>query len=472
MAHTEDPGALESQCHKIPSEDAIFDDGQCSGKSSLPTLAVDESPSFAARLWHIVDEKLIGGFSPAFYASVMGTGISGNILYGFPFPAHWLKVCGVIMATVALVLFILLTVVFGLALRKDSQLWSKIHRDPAQAPGMGCLVMGYLTLIFMLNSLAGKSWSYAVWVLWWIATFMSVYTSFLTFFFSVMGKHRKRANVLDTANISLTFLLPVVTLTVAASAGGVITPNMPHVNMKIITMVVSFIMWAIAVTLAFIVVAVNFWRLFVHKIPATGQVFSMFLPIGFLGQGAFAILLFGRNCVELILDHSGDVAESAYTSFLHGAAKHHDLSQLPVILATALLTVSTLLAMMLMSFGFFFTYLAFASLLLKMQPFARKPNPQHIYARVDGNFIQRSLSGLLRFNRGFWSMTFPLGTMALCNGEMYKLWNGMEAFRYISAIYAVVVFIVTLGCLSGVVYNVIKLVKSAMRAPTEHKDMV
>lgn len=457
-----------SQDNETPQTE-VFDDGQCSG-NSLPTLTSDNPGSTMARIWNTFNAKLVKGFTPVFYASVMGTGISGNILYAFPFPARWLQICGIIMATVALLLYILLTAIFALAIYRDSHLWYRIHRDPMQAPAMGCFVMGFITLVTMLNSLA-PNWPYAVWVLWWIATFMSVYTSFLTFYFSVVGKHRKRANIMETANISLTFLLPVVTLTVSASAGGAITPNLPTLKMKITTMVVSFVMWAIAVILAFIVVAVNFWRLFVHKIPATGQVFSMFLPIGFLGQGAYAILLFGRNCTELILDNSQNVAKSAYTSFLHDTAANQNLDQLPIVLATALLAVSTLFAMMLMSFGYFFTYLAFASLLSKMQPFARKPNKQHIYDGVNGNCIQKALSGLLRFNRGFWSMTFPLGTMALCNTELYRLYNGLEAFRYLGAIYAVILFIITLGCLTGVIYNVFKLVVQATR-PAPAKDMV
>lgn len=338
---------------------------------------------------------------------------------------------------------------------------------------MGCFVMGYITLVNMLHALTEKSWIYAVWVLWWVSVFASVYTSFLTFFFSVVGKHRKSENSMNTANISLAFLLPVVTLTVAASSGGVICPDLPHLNLKIITLVVSFIMWAIAVTLAFIVVTINFWRMFVHKIPPSGQVFTMFLPIGFLGQGGYAILLFGRNCVELILENSSNVAHLLYTSFLHEAANsnNQNLSNLPVILATALLATSTMFAACLMSFGYFFTFLAFASVLSKMHPFAKKPNAQHIYNGAQGNFIQRGFSGFLRFNRGFWSMTFPLGTMSLCNSEVYNMYHGLAAFRYISAIYACILICITLGCFCGVIYKFVRMVMMAMH-PVKSKDMV
>lgn len=412
------------------------------------------------RLYDSFYHELVMDFNPALFASVMGTGVSGVILYTFTFPAKWLQVCGCIMSVIALALFLVLMAIFIFALYCDHKLWSRIHRDPAYAPAMGCMVMGYNTLVNMLHALTEKSWIYAVWVLWWIAVAASVYTSFITFFVCLVSKHRKHANYMDASSINLTFLLPVVTLMVAAASGGIITPDLPHLNMQITTTVVSFIMWAIAVTQAFIVVAVNFWRLFVHKIPATGQVFTMFLPVGFLGQGSYAVLLFGRNCALLILDHSADVASSSYTSFLHSTAElaHVDVSGLPLVLATAMLTVASVLAMTLMAFGYFFTFLAFASTMSKMAPFARKPNTSRLYYNENGNVVQRAFSGLIRFNKGFWSMSFPLGTMSLSNTEMYNLYNGLAAFRYIGIIYTVFVVAVSIGCLIGIVYKVVKQV--------------
>lgn len=457
------------------SDKVIDQNDQNDTSSNSDYSSLNHLRSLTQRCRAVFHKKLVAGFNPQFFASVMGTGISANIMYKFPFPARWLEICGLIVATAALVLFLLLTLIFVVALYQDPKLWTKIHRDVSHAPAMGCFVMGFVTLVNMLHSITGKLWIYAVWVLWWIAVAGSFYTSFLTFYLSLISKHRKRHNYTAASTISMAYLLPVVTLTVAASVGGALNPDLPRVNMKIITMVVSFIMWAIAVVLAFIVVAVNFWRLFVYKVPATGQVFTMFLPIGFLGQGAYAILLFGQNCVEIILDHTSTVSTSSYTSFLHEAAsaRNVDLSGFPLILSTALLTTSTMFAASLMAVGYLFTFLAFASLLSKMQPFANKPDPRHIYAVTNGNFIQRALTGFLRFNRGFWSMTFPLGTMALCNGQIYKLYNGLEAFRYISAIYSVVLFVITLGCLSGVIYNSIKVVWWSMKTPSsDHKETV
>lgn len=427
--------------------------------SDMDTISVDtfraKSQTRWSKLYEHIDTRLITGFTPAYYASVMGTGISANILYGFPFPARWLQICGIIMACISLTLFIFLLVLFAAALFKNKNLFFRIHCDTVMAPFMGCLVMGFTSLVMFLNTVAGKLWSMAVWVLWWVCTAASFYTSFVTFYLSTIGKHRTKPNKLEASNISMLFLLPVVTLTVSASCGGLVSPNLESIQLKIITMIVSFIMWAIAVVLAFIVVLVNFWRLFVHKIPGTAQVLTMFLPIGFLGQGALAILLFGRNCATILMENKDSVAASKYISFLGSSAASNNvqMNHIFLVLSTTILVISTFNALVLISFGYFFTFVAFTSTLSKMAPFAKKTNADMLYSAKTPNILKLMFTGFLRFHRGFWSMTFPLGTMALANSQLYTLYHGLEAFRYIGAIYACILFSITISCLFGVVYR-------------------
>lgn len=420
-------------------------------KTSLHSL---KAPSLPARVYTHIDAKLISGFSPAYYTSVMGTGILCNIMYSFVFPARWLQVCGIIMAVVALILFVVLTACFAAALVKNEGMWSRIHRNRAVAPFVGCGVMGYITLVNMLHLLTNKLWIIAVWVLWWISVFLSVYCSFVTFYYSSVGKHHHLDSEMSHKDLSFTILLPVVTLTVAALLGGLILPDLPSVNLEIITCVVSFLMWAIAVVLAFIVTSVNFWRLFVHRVPDTSQVFTLFLPIGFLGQGAFGIALFGRNCARLLLANHDTVQSLHYTSYLHQTALENgvDMGPLALIMASALLLVCTCFSLILILFGYLCTFIAVVSTLSKVKPFTRKPNLCLYTPRLNSLFW-RLFEGLLRFNRGFWSMTFPLGTMALSNGEVWHLYAGLKAFRYVSAIYSVSLFLITIGCLFGVIYK-------------------
>lgn len=457
--------------------EALPKEGCNSLSSDMDTISADtfraKSQTKWSKLYEHIDTRLITGFTPAYYASVMGTGISANILYGFPFPARWLQICGIIMACISLTLFIFLLILFAAALVKNRNLFFRVHCDTAMAPFMGCLVMGFTSLVIFLNAVAGKLWPMALWVLWWICTFASFYTSFVTFFLSTIGKHRSKPNKLDAANISMLFLLPVVTLTVSSSCGGLISPNLTSVQHKIITMIICFVMWAIAVVLAFIVVLVNFWRLFVHKIPGTAQVLTMFLPIGFLGQGALAILLFGRNCSTLLMENKDSAATSKYISFLGSSAASNNVqtNNIFLISSVTILLVSTFNALTLISFGYFFTFVALTSTLSKMAPFAKKTNADMVYSAKTPNMLKLAFTGFLRFHRGFWSMTFPLGTMALANSQLYTLFHGLEAFRYIGAIYACILFLITISCLFGVVYRTIMIAVDVFTTKSEESQV-
>ncbi|GEQ69641.1 hypothetical protein JCM33374_g3314 [Metschnikowia sp. JCM 33374] len=411
--------------------------------------------SWAQKVCAEIKMKFIDGFTPVFFASVMGTGMSANLLYNFPYPASWLETCGKILGVVALLLFIVLCTFFALALHYRPKLITQIHRDPALAPAMGCFVMGYTTLITFLHGILGRSWIIGVWVLWWSVVVGSFYTGIVTFFFSSIAKHRDNKNVLEHTSLSMQYLLPVVTLTVASSLGGIIALDLPNTNQTIVTMTVSLVMWALAMIVASIIVTINFWRMFIHKIPKSGQVLTMFLPIGFVGQGAFAILLFAQNCSVLLLEHHDVASKSSYVSFLTATASKNgvDLSHLPIIMSIAIMVTCSLVAFMSMSFGFLLTIFAYMSVFSKMSPFAIKTNEDFLYHTKSKSPFKRVFVGLLKFHRGFWSMTFPLGTMSLASHQFHTLFHGFAVFKVIAAFYAVLVLATTLGCLSGVVYK-------------------
>lgn len=410
---------------------------------------------------------LVDEFHPIFYAPVMGTAISSNILYSFAFPARWLEICSYIMASISLLIFIFNSVGFVWALALRNGVWTKIHRDPKVAPFIGCAVMGYTALAMYLHAITRKSWIWASWVLWWIATALLVYTAFLTVFLAFFAKHRNKLNKVEFTDISFTYLLPVVTLTVAASMGGNVGEDLPNVNVKIITAVVLFLMWSIAIFLASIITTVGYWRLFTHKLPATGAVFTLFLPIGFLGQGAYGILVFGKNCVTMLMDNSDSVLLSSYTTFIHeGAAKvGSEVGNVATMMAVSIMVCTTAASLFLTAFGYFATFLAVASVLSKSRPFARRPNPACVYTSQ----AMRYFNGMLRFNRGFWSMTFPLGTMAQANVELWRMFNGFRAFRYVSALYSVTLFCITIGCLIGVIFRCIQMMFASDREDCKDK---
>ncbi|KAG6837697.1 hypothetical protein H0H93_003499 [Arthromyces matolae] len=93
------------------------------------------------------------------------------------------------------------------------------------------------------------------------------------------------------------WLLPIVTLTVAASSGGVISLQLSSISPihAIITTTTSVVLVTIGLTLALMVITIYMHRLIVHGLPPGPKILSVFLPLGPTAQSGYAILLIGKN---------------------------------------------------------------------------------------------------------------------------------------------------------------------------------
>ncbi|KAG5645204.1 hypothetical protein DXG03_006722 [Asterophora parasitica] len=102
------------------------------------------------------------------------------------------------------------------------------------------------------------------------------------------------------------WLLPVVTLTVAASSGGVLARALQAyspVN-ALITITVAVFLVTVGLTLALMIITIYLLRLIVHGLPPGYKILSVFLPLGPTAQSGYAILLIGQNFKALLpLDH-------------------------------------------------------------------------------------------------------------------------------------------------------------------------
>lgn len=385
-----------------------------------------------------LDHKLVDNFHPAFFTSIMGTGIAANILSNFPYPAHWLVVCSYIMFGLAASLFIGTTVLMVMSCYRDPHQIVVLNIELSTSVFMGCYAMGFTTLVNYIYFLT-KDKSYGpivAFCLWWIAVILSLYTALITFYYSYVAKLPNHD--FDLKDMHITLLMPIVTLTVVASSGNVFALALPTLKLKVLTLVVTFILWSNAIVIAFIITTLYFYKLFVHKIPDTKMVFSSFLPVGFLGQGSYAILLFGNNCYQLIREVG---VTSHYFKYL--SPQELEAQQVTsLIIGNCVIITSVLVGLLLVAFGYFMTFLLVISALSKIAPFTSQPNPEI------------TKHGLIKFHRGFWSMTFPLGTMALGNTEIWRiLGDGFVFFRVMGSIYATWVMLITIGCLAGVGYK-------------------
>ncbi len=112
------------------------------------------------------------------------------------------------------------------------------------------------------------------------------------------------------------WLLPVVTLIVASSTGGVIAPallpySQPH---ALITLTLSAFMVSVGLCLAFMTLTIYFLRLVVYGVPPASSVISVFIPLGPMGQGGYSILLLGQGFRAILpLDNNSQVLTTSTT---------------------------------------------------------------------------------------------------------------------------------------------------------------
>lgn len=122
------------------------------------------------------------------------------------------------------------------------------------------------------------------------------------------------------------WLLPVITLTVAASSGGVLARALYPISPLYALISVSFAVFLISVglTLAFMILTVYVLRLIVYGLPPGATILSAFLPLGPMAQSGFGMLLVGQNfrtilpyasnSVFLNSDAAGDTINAIGTS--------------------------------------------------------------------------------------------------------------------------------------------------------------
>ncbi|SCU84105.1 LANO_0C00430g1_1 [Lachancea nothofagi CBS 11611] len=396
---------------------------------------------------------LIDDFGPFWFVTVMGTGISADILHAFPYDKQWLRICSYIMFTVACILFITLLTfcVLNLAFTvKEKSLRSFCIRylfDLSHNVFWGTLSMGMITIInyiFQLaeNEFLGKPVAnhiiILVYILWWINVLLSLASAWGVSFciwlkYSQYWKADSTSPHLKTMqqNLQSVLLLPVVPLFVVTSSSGVFTMSacfgqVMNRNIQLITLGVTSLLWFNALIFSLLVISTYIWNLYVNKIPSVNMIFTMFLVVGPMGQGSYGILLLTDNMKEYI--------EQYYQS----TATDGDEYIIKLAIQCSFKVCGVMLSLLLIANGIFFTILSFAAVASCLNTSRSTHKGAKIYT----------------FHKGWWTMTFPLGTMALGTKELYQQYNQyvpLTAFKVVSAIYSVLCICITITCIIGTI---------------------
>lgn len=179
----------------------------------------------------------------------------------------------------------------------------------------------------------------------------------------------------DTKLKSMTaaWLLPVVSTIVASASGGIIADVLPNPSHALWTLTASYILWGTGVPLATAILVIYFQRLTVHSLPPREVIVSVFLPLGPMGQGGFAIMQLGAVAMKVF-----PVAGT--------------LSARTTNAGETLYVVGWLIALIMWGFGLVWLFFALASI-------SRNKFP---------------------FNIGWWGFTFPLGVFAVSTTQIGK----------------------------------------------------
>ncbi|PCH43871.1 hypothetical protein WOLCODRAFT_133004 [Wolfiporia cocos MD-104 SS10] len=372
---------------------------QCSQQSRPLMLPYSQWKSWPDRIKH---------FTPAWHAVIMGTGAVSALLTDFPYGQdnNNFKIAGCVFFVLNLALFIFVCICTLLRYVMYPEVFWLMLSHPAQSLFIGCFPMGMATLInsaLALNQnwgFGGDGLLYVCWGFWWLNSGLSYLVAYGMIYTMVTRQEH------SISNMAAVWLLPVVTLVVASSTGGLLAAALkPHSHtLALVTTGFSFTMVAMGLSFALMMITIYLLRLIIRGVPDPGLVLSAFIVLGPLGQGGFSLLVNGTAMSELLPLHIGsDFPQSQLAG--------------QMIFATCFCA----------SYGLWSMGIAWIILALCT-----------IYHVV---VVKRTP---LRFNMGYWGLIFPNGVWALLTVELSKVLDS-GFFRVAGSLWSAVVFLVW-GC--------------------------
>jgi len=182
----------------------------------------------------------------------------------------------------------------------------------------------------------------------------------------------------ETALSTMTaaWLLPIVAPIVAAASGGIVAEVLPNPQHALWTAITSYILWGTGVPLAMAVLVIYFQRLTVHRLPPREVIVSVFLPLGPLGQGGFAIMQLGKVCMRVF------PLTNTLPAVVTAGGRPGDI----------MYVIGWVVALVMWGFAIVWLFFALASI-------SRSKFP---------------------FNMGWWGFTFPLGVLTVSTTTIGK----------------------------------------------------
>ncbi|KAF3910600.1 hypothetical protein ABW21_db0203516 [Orbilia brochopaga] len=243
--------------------------------------------------------RVILHFTPSWFSITMGTGITAVLLYIMPYNARWIQYIAIAIFCFNILLFIAFSIISLLRYTMFPGIWGFMIGHPVQSLFIGTFPMGLCTIINMMI-LTCLQWGDGMllfsWALWWVDVAVSA-ACCMYMPFVIMHIHDAKLSTMTAA-----WLLPIVSTIVASASGGLVAGALieKHQDQALWTLLTSYVLWGCGVPLAMVVLVMYFQRLALHHLPTPEVIVSVFLPLGPLGSGAFAIMKMGEVANTLL----------------------------------------------------------------------------------------------------------------------------------------------------------------------------
>ncbi|EUC54218.1 C4-dicarboxylate transporter/malic acid transporter [Rhizoctonia solani AG-3 Rhs1AP] len=328
----------------------------------------------------------------------MGTGAVSALLDSFPYGHK--PVLHAFGAGFLLLNVILLFVLLGFAIIRYAghpEVFKMMFMDPLQSLYIGCLPMGFGTIINALLNLRdnyfpeSQTFVYVLWGLWWFDTVISVPVYFLILY-TMISRHEH-----STQGLNAVWILPAITLIVPATTGALLSQALVPYSTRhtIISLFVSTAALVLGLGLALMLMALYILRLITVGLPDKTLIATKFIPNGPCGQGGWACIVLGQVAAKL-------AKEKVSQSVLLDAAQ-----------PLALLGFAA--GYVLWAFGIWWVVLAIVA---THETFWKNPP---------------------KYNAGFWGMVFPIGVYSMLTISLSEVLDS-PFFRIVASVLCIFVF--------------------------------
>ncbi|KAH8927656.1 hypothetical protein BT69DRAFT_1347172 [Atractiella rhizophila] len=298
-----------------------------------------------------------------------------------------LRIISTVILIIDIIFFILFSTFAVVRYAMFPKLVPVLIGDERHTMFFGMIPISLTTIIIGLHQL-GKSYSIphettAVTTLWWIsATIATLTVIYVPYFMSTRQS-------LKPEGMTALWILPVVPpITLATAATGIV-PTLHEEGRSTYALTIlltAYSLLGIGLLLAYSILTLYFQRLAYHHLPGPALLLSVCLPLGPCGHAGFSLLRLGKAAAFLFAEKEGGLQE----------------------LGKAMYGAGAVLGLLFWGFGMWWTALAVATLVPRFLWGVEETGK----GTAEGTEGKERISRI-KFSIGWWSLTFPLGSMAL-----------------------------------------------------------